>query len=199
MHCILTRALTLMQFITVTNPSGQEFVPVMLYRDESWFQSLSADGRQRAWHHMSEHFADVSGVNRVAHDSGGVWVKAGKSQVHFISEIWLHRDTKVRSCGALSYNLCTTMTSSFSMPMHDSLLQGTVHISWQLKMSQFFRVLHTHQISLERSGLVYTIQRFLAPTNIWVGQNSPGQYKQNDQHCMKKMGFAATGKWWSKT
>ena len=38
------------------------------------------------------------------------------------------------------------ITSYFSMIMHGPIWQGSVHNFWELKMSQFFHGLHTHQI-----------------------------------------------------
>ncbi len=60
--------------------------------DESRFSLCRADSRQRVWRCVDERFADVNIVNRVAHGSGGVMVRAGvcygqRTQVHFIDGI----------------------------------------------------------------------------------------------------------------
>lgn len=102
-----------------------------------------------------------------------------------------HPHTKIRSWGTLLYNLFTNMTSPFSRTIHGLMLQGSVHTLWQLKMSQFFNVLHTqlirHVTSVECSRLVYTTvfssshQYLKAVAKFVVGQNCPGHNKQHDQ------------------
>ena len=57
----------------------------------------------------------------------------------------MHRDTMMRSWGPLSCHSSTAITSCFSMIMHCTMLQGSVHNSWKLKKSNFFNGLHTHQ------------------------------------------------------
>jgi hypothetical protein len=59
--------------------------------------------------------------------------------------IWMHRDTVTRSWGPLSCHSTTASTSCFSVIMHSNMLQGSVHNSWKLNISQFFHGLHTHQ------------------------------------------------------
>uniref|UniRef100_A0A8C6LIM2 Tc1-like transposase DDE domain-containing protein n=1 Tax=Nothobranchius furzeri TaxID=105023 RepID=A0A8C6LIM2_NOTFU len=64
----------------------------VLFTDESLFTLFRADGRQRGWHRVGEHFADVIVVDRVAHDGGGVMLWAGicygrRTQVYFIDGI----------------------------------------------------------------------------------------------------------------
>ncbi len=61
-----------------------------LFTDE--FSLYRADGRQRVWRCVSEQFADVNVVDRVAHGGGGVMVWAAicygqRTQVHFIDVI----------------------------------------------------------------------------------------------------------------
>ncbi len=53
----------------------------VLFTDESQFSLYRADGRQRVWHHVSEQFADVNVVDRVAHGGGGVIVWYGQAFV----------------------------------------------------------------------------------------------------------------------
>ena len=59
--------------------------------------------------------------------------------------IWMHRDTLTRSWGPLSCHSFAAITSCFCMIMHSPMSQVSVHNSWQLKMSQFFHGLHTHE------------------------------------------------------
>ncbi len=64
----------------------------VLFTDESRFSLYRADGRQRVWRCVSERFAEVNVVDRVAHGGGGVMVWAGvfygqRTQVHFIDGI----------------------------------------------------------------------------------------------------------------
>uniref|UniRef100_A0A8C1QEB9 Tc1-like transposase DDE domain-containing protein n=1 Tax=Cyprinus carpio TaxID=7962 RepID=A0A8C1QEB9_CYPCA len=49
----------------------------VLFTDESWFSLYRADGRQCVWSRVGEWFADVIGVDRVAHGGSGVMVWAG--------------------------------------------------------------------------------------------------------------------------
>ncbi len=58
---------------------------------------------------------------------------------------WMHRDTVRRSWGPLLWHSSTTITSCCSMIMHGSMLQGSVHNSWNLKTSQFLHGQHTHR------------------------------------------------------
>ncbi len=46
----------------------------VLFTDESWFSLYRADGRQSLWRRVSEWFADVNVVDRVAHGGGGVMI-----------------------------------------------------------------------------------------------------------------------------
>ncbi len=64
----------------------------VLFKDKSRFSLYRADGRQRVWRLVSERFADVNVVDRVANGGGGVMVWAGIcygqwTQVHFIDGI----------------------------------------------------------------------------------------------------------------
>ncbi len=64
----------------------------VLFKDESRFSLYRPDGRQRVWHRVSEWFADVNVVDRVAHGGGGIMVWAcvcygQRTQVHFIDGI----------------------------------------------------------------------------------------------------------------
>ncbi len=64
----------------------------VLFKDESRFSLYRADGRQRVWRLVSERFADVNVVDRVANGGGGVMVWAGVcygqwTQMHFIDGI----------------------------------------------------------------------------------------------------------------
>jgi hypothetical protein len=98
---------------------------------------------------MGERFSDVNVVNRVPHGSGGVMVWAdisyGQQNCILSTAILMHRDTVARSWGPLSCHSSATITSCFSMIMHDPMSQASVHNSWELKMAQFFHDLHTHQ------------------------------------------------------
>ena len=56
-----------------------------------------------------------------------------------------------RSRRPLSCHSSTAITSCFSMIMHGPMVQGSVHKSWKLKMSQFIHGLHTqtcHPLSM---------------------------------------------------
>ncbi len=57
----------------------------------------------------------------------------------------MHRDTVTRSWGPLSCHSSATITSCYSMIMHSSMMQGSVHNSWKLKTSQLLHGLHSHQ------------------------------------------------------
>ena len=82
--------------------------------------------------------------------------------------IWMHRDTVTRSWGPFSCHSSTTITSCFSMIIQGPMLQGSVHNSWKLKMSQFLHGLHTHQtIEHVWDALYWRVrQRVPVPANI---------------------------------
>ncbi len=64
----------------------------VLFTDEARFSLYRSNGRQRVWRRVGERFADVNGVDRVAHGGGGVMVWASvcygrRTQLHFIDGI----------------------------------------------------------------------------------------------------------------
>ncbi len=138
-------------------------------RSPSRFSLYRADGRQHVWRCVGERFADVNVVDRMAHGGGGVMVWAGvcygqRTQVHFIDGILnaqRYRDEILRPIFAPS---STTMTSCCSMIMHGPMLQGSVHNSWKLKISQFLHGQHTHRTC-------HTLSMF---EMLWIGVYDSG-------------------------
>ena len=120
----------------------------------------------------------------------------------------MHRDTVTRSWGPLSCNLSAVITSYFSTIMHGPMLQGSVHNSWKVKMSQFFHGLHTHQTChpLSKFGMLWidvynSVFQFPPISNNFAQtlkrQHSTGHNQHPDQLYVKEMFRAAWGKWWS--
>ncbi len=71
---------------------------------------------------------------------GQAYVMENEHRCILLMVFWMHRDTVTRSWGPL---LCHSSTTS--MIMHGSMLQGSVHSSWKLKTSQFLHGQHTHR------------------------------------------------------
>ena len=91
---------------------------------------------------------------------GGVMAWTGisywqRTQLHFIDGN-LNRDNLTRCWGPLSCHSSAAITSCFSMIMRSSMSKGSVHNSWNLKMSQFFHGLYAHQTCLGCSGSTCT-------------------------------------------
>lgn len=94
---------------------------------------------------------DVNVVNKVSHGGGGVIVWAVISygqwtQLHFINGNLIaqrYRDEILRPI--LLCHSSASITSCFSMIMHNPMSQRSVHNSCKLKMAQFFHGLHTYQ------------------------------------------------------
>ncbi len=78
----------------------------------------------------------------------GLWyrqacVMDNEHKLILLMAFWMHRDTVTRSWGPLLCHSSTTITSCCSMIIHDPVLQGSVHNSWKLKISQFLHGQHT--------------------------------------------------------
>ncbi len=129
---------------------------------------------------------------------------------------WMHRDTVTRSWGPLLCHSSTTIISCCSMIMHGPMLQGSVHNSWKLKISQFLHGQHTHRTChpLSMFGMlcmgVYDSMFQFLPISINFTQplkrsgpaikEKPINNQQHDQlyvNYVKEMCCTAWGKWWS--
>ena len=203
---------------TVAREFNVNFSTISHFQHRFWkFGSTSNRPHNRRQHvrrHVGERFDDINVVNRVPHGVGGVMVWAGISYKHnwiLSMTIWIYRDTVKRSWGPLSYHSSATIISCFSMIMYGAMLQGSVHNSWKVKMSQFFHGLHTHHTCHPLMGMfgcsgstcttVCSISRQYPATSHrqWrgVGRNSTGHNQLLEQLCAKVMCRAAWGKWWS--
>ena len=123
--------------------------------------------------------------------------------------IWMHRDTVTRFWGPLSYHSSAAITSRFSMIMHGPMLQGSVHNSWKLNISQFLHGLHTHQTCypLKMFGMpwidVYDSVFQFPPisSNFAQALKTSGTTFHRPQSIawstLCKMCCSAWGKWWS--
>ncbi len=112
------------------------------------FSLYRVDGRQRVWYRVSERFADVNVVDRVAHGGGGVMVWAGvcygqRTQVHFIDGILnaqRYRDEILRPI------VVPFIHDHHLMLQHDNARPHVARICTQfLEASQFLHGQHTHR------------------------------------------------------
>ncbi len=76
---------------------------------------------------------------------GQVHVMDNEHRWILLMAFWMHRDTVTRSWGPLLCHSSMTITSCYSIIMHGTVLQGSVHNSWKLKTSQFLHGQHTHR------------------------------------------------------
>ena len=166
------------------------------------------------WHRVGEWFVDVNVVNRALHVGGGVKVWVGKATDNehnyiLLMEIWMHRDSVKTFRGPLLCYLSTAITLCFSMIMHGPMLQGSVHNSWKLTMSQFMACII---IDVWDALDWHVRKRVSVPDNIQqlrtaipgVGQHSTGHNQQPDQLCngdvsrfMRQMVVTPDSDWFS--
>ncbi len=158
MLVILIGVSTWLQFVIVTDLSEK-----MLTFDYIWHFGEVFSSRMNPGFHCTWQMADrVYGVVWV---SGllmstlwiewpmvavGLWfeqvyVMDNEHRCILLMAFWMHRDTVMRSWGPLLCHSSMTITSGCSMIMHGPMLQGSVHNSWKMKISQFLHGLHTHQ------------------------------------------------------
>ncbi len=158
MFVVLIGVSTWLQFVVVTNLSGQ-----MLTFDGVWhFGEVFSSWMNPGFHCTGQMADSVYGVVWV---SGllmstlwvewpmvavGLWygracVMNNEHGCILLMAFWTHRDTVTRSWGPLLCHSSTTITSCCSMIMHNPMLQGSVHNSWKLKTSQFLHGQHTHR------------------------------------------------------
>ncbi len=141
---------------------------------------------------------------------GQAYVMDNEHRCILLMEFWMHRDTVMRSWGPLLCHSSTTITSCCSMIMHGPMLQGSVHISWKLKTSQFLHDQHTHRtchtLSMFRMlwiGVYDSVFQFLPISSNFTqplkrsDQHPTGHNQQPDQLYVKEMCCTAWGKWWS--
>ncbi len=150
MLVVLIRVSTWLQFVVVTDLSGQ-----ILTFDDVWHFGEVFSSRMNPGFHCTGQMADS--VYGIVLGSGllmstlwiewpmeavGLWY--GQAYVMDIA-FWLHRDTVKKSWSPLLCRSSTTSTSCCSMIMHGPMLQGSVHNSWKLNTSQFLHGQHTHR------------------------------------------------------
>ncbi len=157
MLVVLIGVSTWLQFVVVTDLSGQMLTFEAVWHFGEVFSSWINPG-----FHCTEQMADsVYGIVWV---SGllmstlwiewpmvvvGLWyeqvyVMDNEHRCILLMAFWMHRDTVMRSWGSLLCHSSTTITSCCSMIMHGPMLQGSVHNSWKMKISQFLHGQHTH-------------------------------------------------------
>ncbi len=158
MPVVLIRVLIWLQFVIVTDLSGQ-----MLTFDGIWHFAEVFSSRMNPGFHFTGQMADsvygivwVSGLLMsmlwiewpmvvVGLWYGQVYVMDNEHRCILLMAFWMHIDTVTRSWGPLLCYSSPTITSCCSMIMHDPMLQGSVHNSWKLKTSQFLHGQHTYR------------------------------------------------------
>ncbi len=156
MLVVLIRVLTWLQFVVVTDLSGQ-----MLTFDGVWHFGEVFSSRMNPGFHCKGRWQTVYGI---------VWVSGLLMSTLWMSCPWWRwgygmgsRMLWTTNTGAFYWwhfecteiprrdpeaHCCTihpTITSCCSMIMHGPMLQGSVHNSWKLKTSQFLHGQHTHR------------------------------------------------------
>ncbi len=138
---------------------------------------------------------------------GQVHVMDNEHRWILLMAFWMHRDTVKISWGPLLCHSSMTITSCYSIIMHGTVLQGSVHNSWKLKTSQFLHGQHTHRTChpLSMFGMLwaYTTECFSSwqypatSHSYWRGVNQHSTGQQHDQLYAKEMCCTVWGKWWS--
>ncbi len=157
MLVVLIRVSTWLQFVVVTDLSGQ-----MLTFDGVWhFGEAFSSWMNPGFHCTGQMVDSVYGIVCVScllvstlwiewpMVAVGLWygqayVMDNEHRCILLMAFWMHRDTVTRSWGPLLCHSSTTITSCCTMIMHGPMLQGSVHNSWKLKTSQFLHGQHTH-------------------------------------------------------
>ncbi len=169
MLIFLIRVSTWLQFVIVTNLSGQ-----MLTFDGVWhFGEVFSSQMNPGFHCIGQMVDSVYGIMWV---SGllmstfwierpvavGLWygqayVMDNEHRCILLMAFWMHRYHDEILRPIVVPFIPTTITSCCSMIMHDLMLQGSVHNSWKLKTSQFLYGQHTHRTchSLSMFGMLW--------------------------------------------
>jgi len=102
---------------------------------------------------------------------GQAYVMGNEHRCILLMAFWMHRDTVMRSWGPLLCHSSSAITSC-SMIMHGPMLQGSVHNSLKLKISQFLDGQHNHWTRHPVSifgmlwiGIYYSVFQFLTSRN----------------------------------